>query len=154
MKILQIIEKNRKDKINEKIINIAKKDQDRKAAGVFKTKFNDIVGVVILHTDCLIRIELYQSKGKASTLTSVLNKDTINIGDIQMVRNCRGFGSIAMKMLIDYAKEINVNRITGELSLVDEDHFDRLEYFYKKHGFKVMFNKNKTEGSIKLELFK
>lgn len=152
MRLFQLIEKSHEDKINKRITNIATMDSERRLVGVTKTKFEDVVGVIILHTDCLIRIELYEHKGKPSTLTAVLNGSTINIGDIQMARDCRGFGSIAMKTLIDYAKEIKVKKITGELSQVDVDHFDRLEYFYGKHGFEVIFNTDRTEGSIELKL--
>lgn len=152
MGLLQLIEKSYENKINKRIALIAAMDSERRVVGTARNKFNETVGVVILHTDCLIMVELYKHKGSASKLIAVLNETTINIGDIQMVSNCRGLGSIAMKTLIDYAKEISVIKITGELSQVDADHFDRLEHFYRKHGFKVTFNKDRTEGNIELHL--
>ncbi|MGH0950891.1 hypothetical protein [Bacillus mycoides] len=44
---------------------------------------------------------------------------------------------------------MEVSRISGMLSPVDSNHFDKLEHFYKKFGFEVEFNTDRTEGSIK-----
>ncbi|PFU37813.1 hypothetical protein COK86_27350 [Bacillus cereus] len=74
------------------------------------------------------------------------------IDDVQNVDNNIGNSSIAMKYLIETAKEIGVPYIEGELSPFDRGHFDRLEHFYKKFGFKVSFNKERTAGTVKLEL--
>ncbi|PEF44619.1 hypothetical protein CON22_20770 [Bacillus cereus] len=76
----------------------------------------------------------------------------IYIFDVQMIDDNIGNGSIAMKYLIEAAKEIGVSYIEGELSPVDIDHFDRLEHYYTKFGFKVKFNKDRTAGKIKLDL--
>lgn len=61
-----------------------------------------------------------------------------------------------MKSLISYAKLININYLSGELSPVDAEDFDYLEGYYKRFGFEVSFkSKNRNEGGwIKLDLKK
>lgn len=54
----------------------------------------------------------------------------------------KGYGSMMMQKLIDYATENNYGYIHGNLSVVDFDHKDRLHHFYQKFGFTV------TEFSI------
>lgn len=63
-----------------------------------------------------------------------------------------GNGTILLKHLVKYLKGKKVKEISGWLSPVDKDDFDKLEHFYKKNGFTVGFNSNKTSGSIKLRL--
>ncbi|QDD87447.1 hypothetical protein [Bacillus cereus] len=74
------------------------------------------------------------------------------INDIRMIHNEIGNGSIAMEYLIKTAKKMNVSHIRGWLSPEDMDHFDRLEHYYTKFGFKVVFNKERTSGNIELTL--
>ncbi|MBJ8107908.1 MULTISPECIES: hypothetical protein [Bacillus cereus group] len=74
------------------------------------------------------------------------------IEDILITKENVGNGSIAMEYLIKVAKEIGVPCIKGSISPVDIGHFDRLEHFYKKFGFKVNFNEKRTGGNIMLEL--
>lgn len=76
----------------------------------------------------------------------------IFIRDIKEIDDSRGNGSMLMSYLIREAKALNVEYIRGSLSFYDKDHFDRLEHFYKKHGFTVSFNKSKDGGSIILKL--
>ncbi|EEM14149.1 hypothetical protein CN535_18900 [Bacillus pseudomycoides] len=78
--------------------------------------------------------------------------DYIWIGGITSPKENIGNGSITMKYLIKMAKEMKVSHISGWLSPVDGDHFDKLEHFYKKFGFEVNFNCDRTEGSIKMIL--
>jgi len=71
---------------------------------------------------------------------------SILIGDIRHDREKRdynkGYGSMMMQKLIDYARENNYRYIHGNLSVVDFDHKSRLHHFYQKFGFTV------TEFSI------
>ena len=71
---------------------------------------------------------------------------SILIGDIRHDREKRdynkGYGSMLMQKLIDYARKNNYGYIHGNLSVVDFDHKDRLHHFYQKFGFTV------TEFSI------
>lgn len=54
----------------------------------------------------------------------------------------KGYGSLIMKELISYSKELKVKHISGQLSFVDIDEEygnrrDMLHHFYKKHGFRI-----------------
>lgn len=59
-----------------------------------------------------------------------------------------GNGSILLKFLDKIGKKNNIKRISGTLSNVDIEWFEKLEHFYHKNGYKVMFNSEKTEGHI------
>ena len=76
----------------------------------------------------------------------------IRIDDIITVNDNIGDGSIMMKYFIEEARKTGAEYISGELSSVDKEHFDRSEAFYKKHGFTVKFNDDRTSGSIELDL--
>jgi len=71
------------------------------------------------------------------------------IDDIQTTDKEIGNGSIAMKYFINEAAKTEATYISGSLSYVDRDHFDRLEHFYKKFRFEVNFNATKTSGTTK-----
>lgn len=75
--------------------------------------------------------------------------DTIKIADI--LSNCenRGYGSQILKSILQIARHLSVGTVEGDLSSVDKDHFDKLEYFYNKQGFTVTFNHDRTVGGIK-----
>jgi GNAT superfamily N-acetyltransferase len=77
-------------------------------------------------------------------ITDIENKKII-LGDIVCKRENKGYGSMAMNILIDYAeKNGNINGIEGFLSYNDERYFDKLVYFYRKFGFSIIKNKNQT----------
>lgn len=77
----------------------------------------------------------------------------IRIDDILVEDNNIGNGSILMPYFLRYCKQYtDAEYISGELSEKDSDHFDRSEHFYKKHGFEVFLNENRTKGSIKYQL--
>jgi len=74
------------------------------------------------------------------------------IGDITSKPENKGFGSIAMKSVLYIAEKLDVNEVHGNLAVADKDHFDKLEHFYGKHGFDVMFDDSRTSGKISLKL--
>lgn len=76
----------------------------------------------------------------------------VELVDTQINDRNIGDASILMNYFMEYCKNSDAKYITGDLSYVDRDHFDKLEYFYKKYGFSVTFNKDKTSGSIKYSL--
>lgn len=76
----------------------------------------------------------------------------IIIDDILVVNNDVGNGSILMPYFIKYCKTTDAKYICGQLSTVDKGHFNRLEHFYKKHGFNVKFKSDRSSGSIKYTL--
>ncbi|MFT8319630.1 MAG: GNAT family N-acetyltransferase [Bacillus sp. (in: firmicutes)] len=67
--------------------------------------------------------------------------DTIEIGDIEVFgeNKGRGYGSILLHSLVSFAIQYSVNTISGWISHTDKDHFDKLDHFYKKHGFDVIW---------------
>lgn len=145
--------KNRKkQKLLKKINTIIKSDPYREYRGLQKDKKENYVGVVIYNYLPVIKVELYHTNGKRSVLTSVLKDGVLNIGDIRTDKINVGCGSLAMQAFLDFAKEHGYTQITGWLSPVDVDHFDRLEHFYKKFGFNVEFQSDRTEGIISLEM--
>ena len=76
-------------------------------------------------------------------------KDTyIWIDDIFAIDENAGNGSKLLECLFTKAKEMNIEEIKGELATVDISKFDKLEHFYRKNGFDVSFNKDRTRGGI------
>lgn len=79
----------------------------------------------------------------------------IKIVDILMEDNDIGNGSIAMKYLVKMVERLKINcgmrieYISGMLSWVDKEHFDRSEHYYKKFGFDVEFNGDRSSGKIR-----
>ena len=79
-------------------------------------------------------------------------KKSMLIGDIKSEVENRGYGSLVLKSIISLANEIGAQEIIGNLSIVDSDHFDKLEHFYSKHGFDVSFHNDHSEGKLILRL--
>ncbi|MFB5194279.1 GNAT family N-acetyltransferase [Neobacillus sp. KR4-4] len=65
----------------------------------------------------------------------------VEIGDIEVFgeNEGRGYGSTLLNSLINFAKDNSINTISGWISYADKNHFDKLDYFYKKYGFKVIW---------------
>lgn len=91
----------------------------------------------------LPRIMATIRKDKLIDYNSVYIDDIVNIDD--NIDN----GSILMKYFLKAVEKLHVDYIDGGLSSVDKGHFDRSEHFYKKFGFEVQFNKDRTSGHIK-----
>jgi GNAT superfamily N-acetyltransferase len=68
-------------------------------------------------------------------------EEAVEIGDIEVFgeNEGRGYGSILLNSLINFAIENSINTISGWISYADKNHFDKLDYFYKKHGFDVIW---------------
>ncbi|MEH6888916.1 GNAT family N-acetyltransferase [Bacillus sp. JJ864] len=89
-------------------------------------------------------------------LRAVFDKEynNIDLADIDIKKPFinQSYGSILLGSLIDIAKKMNVDRITGWISEVDKDHIQRLVHFYKKHGFEVILkediNHSKKIGDV------
>ena len=88
----------------------------------------------------------------ASYVSSYEEDPYIKIDDILVVNNDVGNGSILMPYFIKYCKTTDARYICGQLSSVDEGHFDRLKHFYKKHGFNVKLTPERSSGFIKYML--
>ena len=76
----------------------------------------------------------------------------IHIDDILIEDIEKGNGSILMQYFLKYCKTTSAEYVSGMLSPIDADHFDRSEHYYKKHGFTVVFFDEKKSGSIRYEL--
>jgi hypothetical protein len=89
-------------------------------------------------------------KGLGSKIMSVYDfkKNIIFIGDISSEIEDKGYGSILMVSIIKIAKILKADAITGNLAETDSKHFDKLEHFYKKHGFIVEFSPSGKTGTI------
>ena len=80
------------------------------------------------------------------------NIKSLFIGDIKSDPEDKGYGSIAMKSVVYIAETLGAGEVHGNLASTDQDHFDKLEYFYTKHGFDVTFDEPRTSGKIFLKL--
>lgn len=82
----------------------------------------------------------------------VVNMEKLDIllGDFESRVENRGYGSILLRNLINLAQELGVKTITGNLSPVDGDHFDKLRHIYEKFGFEVRISEGK--GTILLRI--
>ncbi|WNF38204.1 hypothetical protein RJD24_07185 [Bacillaceae bacterium IKA-2] len=78
-------------------------------------------------------------------------ENKIHIGDIKGPEN-KGYGSICMEYLKQFAKKYNIHCITGDIAERDWGHRDRLVHFYKKHNFKVKIDKENKSGEIEWRL--
>ena len=52
-----------------------------------------------------------------------------------------GHGSNAIQLLVDYAKKINVKRISGDLNPGSKEDYEKLKKFYKINGFNIKDSK-------------
>lgn len=156
----QIEEVKRNSAIAERIFNLF---DDAEIIGIEENKFEKVYvfkkqkGSSL---DIFLCSQTYQAiNGLPRILTTInykkrdgIDQKNIKIDDIQTVDIDLGNGSILMKYLIKLAKAQKVSSITGWLSSVDQNHFDRSEHYYEKFEFDVKFNNDRSEGSIKLDI--
>lgn len=98
----------------------------------------------------VLYIKAFDREKRIATMTvfKSVNENYLKIGDISEFSNSKyinkGIGSMMMEELLNYAVSNKFCEIRGELSLVDNDHKDRLHHFYRKFGFEIkeMSNKN------------
>lgn len=111
--------------------------------------------------DKLIIIELFKGnkkiKNKEGNIQLLGTKETdkeILLGDIKIFEKNinKGYGTILVKKLIEYAQENNFKKIYGNITEVDWNHIERLKYFYSKFNFKVELDVKNRNGKIELEL--
>lgn len=82
------------------------------------------------------------------------SEDTIEICDIEVFgeNEGRGYGEILLNSLINFAIDNSVKTISGWISQTDKDHFDKLDYFYKKHGFDVIWGNSSNIANKAAEI--
>ena len=101
----------------------------------------------------------YKLKHVTPKIECIKHKDCnyIEIADFHSIDEHIKNGYILMGNLIKYAKLKKFDYLKGDLSPVDSDHFDYLEKYYERFGFKVTYfdnNNKKLGGKIKLNLNK
>ena len=107
----------------------------------------------IFNVSLIIKNKTYYNSMKC---TLDQESKTILIGDIYMKNDRslepwnytkfinKGYGTLMMTELLKFAKENNYEKITGNISDVDNNtewdlhHRERLIHFYKKFGFKIL----------------
>ncbi|MEE6132827.1 GNAT family N-acetyltransferase [Priestia sp. GS2] len=94
----------------------------------------------------LIKLKIINKKGivlNRVRLSAIYKSEVdIELCDIEVFgeNSGRGYGSILLNSLIEFAKENSIQKITGWISYADSDHFDKLASFYKKHDFNVIWH--------------
>lgn len=89
-----------------------------------------------------INIRAYYKNREVGRILCCINDENrqIKIGDITCKKNNRGYGTLMMEKLIEFAKANKFEVITGWLSYVDKGHEKRLYHFYQKFGFEITPN--------------
>jgi GNAT superfamily N-acetyltransferase len=149
------------EKIIEEIIEITKNNNVQILSVEYIEKFG---GRVIVYKE-KDSYDIYVKSAYSSSFIKFLphdikinvryneDKHSLFIEDIQTGSYTnKGLGSAAMEALIKYARENKITYISGSISPTDWDHIERLEHFYKKHGFDVKLNEQSESGSIRLDL--
>lgn len=146
------------------IKRIFKIDKGSKIVGMRRNKNNEELIITEWVTNSQVWVKLYGRSylgimqlprimgSLKKTYSDLEESKYIIIDDINNIDDNIGNGSIMMEYFIKLAKSLGVAYISGELSSMDKDHFDRLEHFYKNFGFIVSFNEDRTSGSIRLDL--
>lgn len=77
------------------------------------------------------------------------SEETIELGDIEVFgeNEGRGYGSILLDSLINFSIDNSIKTISGWISFADKNHFDKLDYFYKKHGFNVIWGSDSNNAN-------
>lgn len=99
----------------------------------------------------VLYIKAFDREKRIATMTVLkyVSDNYLKIGDISEFSNSKyinkGIGSMMMKELLSYAESNNYQEIRGELSIVDNDHKDRLHHFYQKFGFEITETNNRND---------
>lgn len=108
-------------------------------------KITDLSPVIVIKSE-------YRGK-RVGNIKCAKNNKTITICDIWCEKNNRGYGSLMMEALIDYARQQGITSIEGWLSSVDVDHIERLYHYYQKFGFEIIPHRDGLKiADIKLKI--
>lgn len=127
------------DSPDKSILNVLRKNRERII--VYRTIFVQdekygpfIIELKVIHKKGIVLNRLLLSADYTC-------EEMVEIGDIEVFgeNEGRGYGSILLNSLINFAKDNSINIISGWISYADKNHFDKLDYFYKKHDFKVIW---------------
>lgn len=83
------------------------------------------------------------------------SEQEIELCDIEVFgeNSGRGYGSILLNSLIEFAKKNSVQKITGWISYADSDHFAKLAFFYKKHDFNVIWHDDTKKSNKAADIY-
>lgn len=125
---------------DDETINVELRDK------YYKTGLN---GIITLHINGIYKgVYLYYR------ITRFFNQKYVEIIDIprelsEKYKN-KGIGSRVLLLLDKIVKSLNIKNIIGGISRLDFDHLDRLQHFYTKNNYKILFdNKNEPCSIIK-----
>lgn len=102
-----------------------------------------------------LKIESYKNKKFMGCMICEIHKESksIKICDIHSEKKNKGYGSLMMQKLIEFAKQKDFIYIDGWLSRVDYDHKERLLHFYQKFEFEITpCDENIKFADIRLDL--
>ena len=109
----------------------------------FLKRKNVPIEVRVINAAPAVFFDAYAKRTRVMRMQCVRREADILIGDIvpfpdgsQKNLN-KGYGSKLMEELLKYAKDNSIRKVTGNLSMVDADHKDRLYHFYEKFGFVI-----------------
>lgn len=127
-----------------------------KATGIVENKQGDVYILMEKYYDNSLVLQLsgirHQGANGPILVATVRNK-IIFIDDFYAREEDVGNGTLLLQALDKKAKEIGAEKIVGELSTVDKDHFDKLEFFYSKNGFEVIFTTDRSSGRIQKQMY-
>jgi len=115
------------------------------------------IDTIIYEDFSTLKIESYKNKKYMGYMICEINKESksIKICNIHSEKKNKGYGSLMMRKLIEFAEQKDLMYIDGWLSRVDYDHKERLLHFYQKFGFEITpCNENIKFADIKLNLKK
>ena len=106
-------------------------------------KYKPPIDVFLRKEDALVMFIAAVKGTTVMKMNCVEDGGNILIGDIipyplDETKNLnKGYGSKLMEALFKYSRDNGIQSVTGNLSVVDLGHKDRLHHFYEKFGFKI-----------------
>jgi hypothetical protein len=79
------------------------------------------------------------------------SNNSMTINDIEIIDKSlenRGIGTLILIFVEKLARLQGINKLYGELSIVDVDHLDKLKHFYNKLGFDFVLHETKKGTTI------
>lgn len=136
------------EKDGHKVIHVAQNRFDESIM-IYRLMYDDGMDDLNIH----IRVKIISKDGVKVPDSNVhvhVENQHMEIADIKIEgeRVNRGYGSIMMEGLMKLVHEMQIKVITGWISSVDWDHFDRSEHFYRKHGFDCQLDHENKRGTI------
>lgn len=131
----KIIEDIKEEKIKKKKVIIL----GGTGTGMVRRYIKPVVDIKIREVDCSLLFHAFLNENKIGEMKCVIHSEEnyIFVGDIEINRKYRGLGigTMMMNRLFEYAQSLNIGKITGNLSTVDDE--EQLLHFYGKFNFKI-----------------